>query len=325
MRRATLCGVGVLILGLACGWSTQASARATQASKLSAADPITGSWLLTSRRSDLPSLPLHTISAAGDGFDIVTTELYKSGGPQGITFSVLERASAWDDNPQCTMTAGMVIGHFRYTGTVSGIRQYEGELLKAQVPGACALIGLQGPYYAHLAEWSDSTQNPPLADGPYNRLCIDDSPGNGCYVAYDRMGGTTAPVAPTTTPAAPVKAPLTGLVPRNPKIPPDKRFKSDHTAPTVKAVASTGTRGSTFYLEYYAKDDRGFAGETYAIFSGTKLLKKWGILAGERDGRLQRGPATLPSTISGSLTFCVGAQDLNGNRSRWSCAPLTIS
>ena len=93
----------------------------------------------------------------------------------------------------------------------------------------------------------------------------------------------------------------------------------------MKAVASTGTRGSTFYLQYYAKDDRGFAGETYAIFSGTKLLKKWGILAGERDGRLQRGPATLPSTISGSLTFCVGAQDLNGNRSRWSCAPLTIS
>ncbi len=318
MRRAALCGVGVLILSLACGWSTQASARTVQTSRLSATDPVTGSWLLSSRRSDLPSMPLHTIAAAGDGFDLVTTAPYKSGAPQGVTFSVLERASAYDDNPQCTMTAGTVIGHFRYTGTVSGVRQYSAQLLKAQVPGACALIGLQGPYYAHLARWSDPAQNPPLADGPYNRLCIDDAPGSGCYVAFDRKGGTTAPAA------TPVKAPLTGLVPRNPKIPPDKRFKSDHTPPTVKAVASSGTRGSTFYLQYYSKDDRGFAGETYAIFSGTKLLKKWGVLAGERDGRLQRGPATLPSTISGSLTFCVGAQDLNGNRSRWSCAPLTI-
>ena len=116
MRRAALCGVGVLILSLACGLCAQASARATQASRPSAADPITGSWLLSSRRSDLPSMPLHTIAAAGDGFDLVTTVPYKSGAPQGVTFSVLERASAYDDNPQCTMTAGMVIGHFRYTG-----------------------------------------------------------------------------------------------------------------------------------------------------------------------------------------------------------------
>jgi len=297
-----------------------------QVPKLSAADPITGSWLLTSRRSDLPSMPLHTIAAAGDGFDIVTTELYRSGAPQGVTFSVVERASAYDDNPQCTMAAGTVIGHFRYTGTVSGTRRYQGQMLKGQVSSGCSLIGLQGTYYARLVEWSDSAQNPPLPDGPYNRLCIDESPDSGCYVTFDRKGGTTAP---TATPPAPVKtpakAPLSGLVPRNPKIPPDPRFNNDHTAPTVKAVASAGKRGRAFYLEYYSKDDSGFAGETYAIYRGKKLLKTWGILAGERDGRLQRGPATLPSSISGSLRFCVGAQDLNGNRSRWSCAPLTIT
>ena len=114
-------------------------------------------------------------------------------------------------------------------------------------------------------------------------------------------------------------------MPRNPKIPPDARFKSDHTAPTVRAVASKGSRGAPFFLDYYSKDDRGFAGETYRIYRGTHLLKAWGVLAGERDGRLQRAPATLPKSVSGSLTFCVGAQDLNGNRSLWSCAPLTIS
>ena len=328
MRRATLCGFGVVLLGLGCGLSAQAATRDLQAplsgGRAAVADPITGSWLLTSRRSDLPSLPLHTISAAGDGFDIVTTELYKSGAPQGVTFSVLERASAYDDNPQCTMAAGTVIAHFRYTGTASGVRRYEGQMLKGQVSSGCSLIGLQGTYYARLVEWSDSAQNPPLPDGPYNRLCIDESPDSGCYVTFDRKGGTSAPAAPTA-PKAPAKAPLSGLVPPNPKIPPDPRFKNDHTALTVKAVASAGRRGSPFYLDYYSKDDRGFAGETYAIYRGKKLLKKWGVLAGERDGRLQRGPATLPSSISGSLTFCVGAQDLNRNRSRWSCAPLTIT
>lgn len=121
------------------------------------------------------------------------------------------------------------------------------------------------------------------------------------------------------------KAPVSGLVPRNAKIPPDPRFKSDHTPPTVTAVASSGKRGAPFYLDYYSKDDRGFAGEMYRIYRGTKLLKAWGVLAGERDGRLQHGPATLPASVGGSLTFCVGAQDLNLNRSRWSCARLTIT
>ncbi len=294
------------------------------------ADPITGSWLFTSRRGDLSAMPLTTITATANGFDIVTNELYKSGAPQGVTFSVAERAAAYDDNAQCTVAAGAVVGHFSYTGTDSkGIRNYQGQMLTGQVstssPSSCSLIGLQGTYYGHLAEWSDSTQKPPLADGPYNRFCISDSPG-GCYVTFDRKGGTAAPAATTTTPATTgTAAPVSGLVPRNPKIPPDKRFKNDHTPPTVKAVASTGTRGSSFYLDYYSKDDRGFAGETYAIYRGKTLLKKWGVLAGERDGRLQRGPAVLPSSVSGQLTFCVGAQDLNGNRSPWSCAPLTIT
>jgi hypothetical protein len=120
------------------------------------------------------------------------------------------------------------------------------------------------------------------------------------------------------------KAPVSGTVPRNVKIPPDPRFKSDHRPPTVTAVASSGRRGTPFYLDYYSKDDRGFAGEMYRIYRGTKLVKAWGVLAGERDGRLQHAPATLPASVGGSLTFCVGAQDLNGNRSRWSCARLTI-
>lgn len=295
------------------------------------ADPITGSWLLNRSTADFATPPAHTIVATSTGFDIVSTGSYKSGAPSGVTFSIVERASEYDDNPQCAIDPGAVIGHFTYTGTDSkGIRSYKGQMLKGQVagsPATCTLIGLQGTYFARLAQWSDPAAKPSLADGPYNRFCIDEDAG-GCYVAFDRKGGTAAPaaVATTTTTAAPAtKTPATGLVPPNAKIPPDKRFASDHVAPTVRAVASSAVHGQPFYLDYYSNDNRGYAGETYRIYRGATLLKSWGILAGERDGRLQRGPATLPTTVSGKLTFCVGAQDLNRNRSRWSCAALTIS
>ena len=329
-RRVLVVATSGLLTAVLLGASGgRAAGHPLAALRAQAADPIVGSWLFTSRRGDLSATPAASIVASGTGFDIVTNAGWKSSGPGCITFSVAERASAYSDYPECTITSGTVIGHFTFTGTDGrGIRRYQGAMLKATGGSVCTLIGLQGTYYAQLVRWSDDTLKPPLADGPYNRFCIHDDPGDGCYVTFDRKGGT-APASgggTTTTPAlAKTKAPASGLVPRNPKIPPDKRFKNDHTPPTVKAVASHGSPGAAFFLDYYAKDDRGFAGEMYRIYSGKTLVKAWGILAGERDGRLQHGPARLSASISGSLTFCVGAQDLNGNRSKWSCAPLTIS
>ena len=279
-RWVALTAAGALaVLGLAAAIGGSAPAASASAVAGTAADPITGTWLLTSRRSDLPSLPQHTIAASSGGFDIVANASYQAGAPQGVTFSVLERASVYNDYPACTVNAGTVVGHFRYTTTDShGIRHYEGAMLTAQESNACALLGVQGTYYAHLAQWSDAAQSPPLPDGPYNRFCIDSDPGLGCYVTFDRKGGTAAPVTvkspkKTTVKKPSAKHPVTGLVPRNPKIPPDARFKNDHTPPTVRAVASAGRRGQSFFLYYYANDDRGFAGETYAIFRGAKLLK----------------------------------------------------
>ena len=299
-----------------------------------ATDPVLGTWLISSRRTDLGGEPQHTMRASGTGFDLVTDTSYKSNAPGGVTFSVLERASGIDyGNPECQIAAGTVVAHFIATKTdAAGVRHYEGQMLQGKVDGTCALIGLQGHYYVKLVQWSDPAQQPPLADGPTNRLCISDT-YDGCYVTFDRKGGTAVPggtattqtTTTTTTTASGSTWPVSGLVPRNPKIPRDKRFVTDHTPPTVKAVASRWRHGSLFFLDYRSKDDRGFAGETYAIFRGKKLLKRWGVLAGERDGRLQRAPSTLPASIHGSLIFCVGAQDMNGNRSRWSCASLTIS
>ena len=81
----------------------------------------------------------------------------------------------------------------------------------------------------------------------------------------------------------------------------------------------------SFNFFFFSYDNKGFAGETFRIFQGAKLVKRWSILAGERDGRKQHVPATLPTKYGGTLTFCVGAQDLNNNRSPWSCATLKIS
>ena len=325
LRYALLAAGAATLLAVAPGGSASVRAGAVTA----AADPITGSWLFTSRRSSLNATPATTIRASAGGFDVIVQAALEAGAPQGVTFSVLERASVYNDYPTCTYPAGTVVAHLVFKSTdANGIRRYEGSVLTAHQPSNCESLGLQGHYYAHLVRWSDSSQSPPLADGPYNRLCIDEDPGDVCYVAFDRKGGTAVPGTggSTTTTAKPSgKPPASGRVPRNPKIPADARFKSDHTPPTVRAVASSGTRGAPFTLDYYSQDDRGFAGELYRIYRGTRLIKSWGVLAGERDGRLQRAPATLPASVSGSLTFCVGAQDLNGNRSNWSCAPLTIS
>ena len=93
----------------------------------------------------------------------------------------------------------------------------------------------------------------------------------------------------------------------------------------IKALPSTGRRGLPFTLSYESTDNSGFAGESYRIYRGSTLIKAWAVMAGERDGRIQQAPATLPKTVAGKLTFCVGGADLNGNRTGWSCATLTIS
>ena len=65
--------------------------------------------------------------------------------------------------------------------------------------------------------------------------------------------------------------------------------------------------------------------DVLALAVGGAMLKPWAVVAGARDGRVRQAPATLPASVSGRLTFCVGGADLNGNRCAWRCAPLTIT
>lgn len=324
--------------GAAVGPATGATGAAAAPS---AVDPVTGTFVLGVGFDRAPRT--HTVVAAADGLKITAGASYRTAGTPvpGTSFWAIDRTGIDQANTasgNCTVAAGtVVVGQLTYTSTdASGTRHYTGAGLKGVTapdsPYACSFAGLQRPLYMTLGRHGDTSDK----DGPYNILCWnDDSPtANSCSSAFIRLAGTWTPGAVTTTgtattPTKPIRStparPLRGLVPRSSKWYLDKRFKSDHVAPVIKAIASTGRRGQPFFLAYTSKDDRGFAGEIYAIFGGNKLLKMWSVMAGERDGRVQRAPARLPASVSGKLTFCVGGSDLNGNRSAWSCAPLTIS
>ena len=335
--RACTCGAALLAALTVTVAAAGAAAGAPGADTApAAADPIIGTFVLVVGLDRSPRT--HTIVAAGDGFKITAAVSYRTAGTPvpGTAFWAIDRTSldqANTDPGNCTVAAGtVVVGQLKYTSAdASGTRHYTGAGLKAVTatgsPYPCSLAGLQGPLYLTLSRHGDTADR----DGPYNLLCWNtDSPtASGCSAAFTRLAGTGSPgvvttPGTTTTPATPAR-PLRGLVPKSSKWYLDKRFQDDHVAPLITALPSTGQRGRPFFLDYRSYDDRGFAGETYAIFRGTKLLKQWSVMAGERDGRVQHAPATLPASVSGKLTFCVGGSDLNGNRSVWSCAPLTIS
>jgi hypothetical protein len=331
--RALRFTIGAVVVALALGAAAEVASGTVRSAVTSrGTDPIIGTFAYEVGYDHAPRI--HTITATPDGFKITVVDGYRVGGTPvpGTVFWAIERVGidqADTDPANCTVAPGTVVAaQLHYTSTdASGVRYYTGVGLKAvgavDSPHTCTFVGMQAPFYATLARHGDTADKV----GPYNILCWNDtSPtANSCSTAFIRLTGTWTPGAAKPSTTATPTQPLRGLIPKSPKGYLDPRFKNDHIPPVVKAIASTGQHGRPFFLDYTSKDNRGFAGETYAIFSGKKLLKMWSVMAGERDGRMQRAPSTLPASVRGKLTFCVGGQDLNGNRSAWSCAPLTIS
>lgn len=322
-------------------------ALAAPAAAATSPDPLTGTFVLDVGYDH--AARQQVITAQPSGLTMTTQQTFISGGSPAVgkPFWVFDRTSvdqADTSAANCAVPAGTVVmGQFRYTSTDSaGVRHYTGIGLKGvsavDSPHNCSLAGLAGPLYVTLSRHGDTADK----DGPYNLLCWNEEGPtvNSCGAAMVRLAGTwsaatTTPATTTATPATPttsatgatprVAQPIRGRVPWSTRWYRDPKFADDHVAPEIKARLSTGTRGAPFFLDYTSYDNRGFAGETYRIYRGTRLVKAWAVMAGERDGRLQRAPATLPASVSGALTFCVGGADLNGNRSAWSCAPLTIA
>lgn len=334
-------GAAALVAALAAAGTAAAAPGRTTAPAAPAAaapDPIAGSFVLGVGYDRSPRT--HTITATADGFAITAQQAYLAAGSGafGTPFAVIDRIGgdqADTSGASCAIAAGtVVVAKLKFLAAdAGGVRHYQGVALRgvsaADGAHACSLAGATGPFWMTLSRHGDTADK----DGPANMLCWNEtSPtANSCGSAFVRLAGTWS--AASTTPAGTTTAPATatafkppkGLVPWYARWYRDKAFKADRTPPVITAIASTGVRGQPFFLDYTSKDDRGFAGETYRIYRGTKLLKAWAVMAGERDGRVQRAPATLPASVSGALTFCVGGADMNGNRTGWSCAALTIS
>jgi hypothetical protein len=101
----------------------------------------------------------------------------------------------------------------------------------------------------------------------------------------------------------------------------------DRTPPTVKALASTGTKGKAARLRYTVYDAGGRSREIVRVYGPAYLLfaSFSTRLAKAKPKRTSYVTWRVPSDLeTSSLRFCVLAQDATGNQSRTACAPLRI-
>jgi hypothetical protein len=100
---------------------------------------------------------------------------------------------------------------------------------------------------------------------------------------------------------------------------------SDHVAPRVKALPSTGTAGSTVRLRYRVSDAGGRSRETAIVYADRRRLVTL------RGSQHPIEPGTLyyfipwRNAVAAATRFCITSRDPTGNVSRSSCAALRIS
>jgi Divergent InlB B-repeat domain len=102
---------------------------------------------------------------------------------------------------------------------------------------------------------------------------------------------------------------------------------TDQEAPVVKALPSQGEPGRVARLRYRVSDASGKSREWAIIFRGSRRLAtvRGKLDAIDPDALYYFLPWRVPSSFAPSpLRFCVFSVDPTGNRSKRSCAPLTI-
>ena len=101
----------------------------------------------------------------------------------------------------------------------------------------------------------------------------------------------------------------------------------ERVAPRSEALPSSGRRGRVAQLRYRASDNTGRVRALVTVHRGrAKLATRRRPLVAVRPDRVYRTPWMVPRRLSpGLLRFCVVAVDAAGNRSRQSCAILSIS
>ena len=100
---------------------------------------------------------------------------------------------------------------------------------------------------------------------------------------------------------------------------------ADTVAPVVQALVSTGTVGGTTSLHYTVSDNSGKTWEELAVYRGS-IVGRWKTTLGPAlKGHVYAYKLTgTPASMKGKLTFCVTSHDAAGNKSKESCAALTI-
>ncbi len=103
------------------------------------------------------------------------------------------------------------------------------------------------------------------------------------------------------------------------------RKATDTVAPVVRALVSTGTVGGTTNLRYTVSDKSGKTWEELAVYRGS-LVGRWKTKLGPAlNGHVYGYKLTgTPANMKGKLSFCVTSHDAAGNKSKESCAALTI-
>ena len=103
--------------------------------------------------------------------------------------------------------------------------------------------------------------------------------------------------------------------------------RGDTAAPSVRALASSGRRGSSVRLRYRVSDDSGRSREDVTVYRGKTVLARVRspLNAAEREVLYYFVSWRAPKRLApGALRFCVRAADAAGNASRPSCASLRI-
>jgi hypothetical protein len=129
----------------------------------------------------------------------------------------------------------------------------------------------------------------------FDRQNIDTAPDIRT-VNYQLAGGTTAPL-----------------------------LGRDTRAPKTEALKSKGVHGKVAQLDYYAADGRGETSETIVVYKGKRVLKRINYLMEDTSPFLSYFARwSVPKKTRGKLRFCVTSTDRAGNKSKATCAALTI-
>jgi hypothetical protein len=100
---------------------------------------------------------------------------------------------------------------------------------------------------------------------------------------------------------------------------------SDTRAPLAEAIKSKGVHGKVAHLDYYSADGRGESADSIVIYRGKKVLKRIHYLIEDTNPFLSYFARwNVPKKTRGKLRFCVSSTDRAGNKSKASCAALTI-